>query len=118
MKALLVIGHPDNSSFSHAMAKVAAEVLVDAGYSLVTHDLYAESFNPVQPTGESQNTSSDDALVETHCAELKMADLILVFHPNWWSQPPAIVKGWIDRVFRLGTAMPITPATPTFPRDC
>jgi putative NADPH-quinone reductase len=35
---------------------------------------------------------------------LAVADLILVFHPNWWSQPPAIVKGWVDRVFRLGTA--------------
>ena len=104
MKAIVVIGHPSKSSFSHAMAQAAAEVLVDASYTLAKHDLYAESFNPVQPTGESQNVGSDDALVEVHCAELKTADLILVFHPNWWSQPPAIVKGWIDRVFRLGTA--------------
>ena len=104
MRALIVIGHPSAASFSHAMAQAAAEVLADRGYTSSVHDLYAESFNPVQPTGESGNTSSDDALVERHCAEIRVADLILVFHPNWWSQPPAIVKGWIDRVFRLGTA--------------
>jgi NAD(P)H dehydrogenase (quinone) len=58
----------------------------------------------VQTTGESGNTASSNALVEQHCHDLRAADLILIFHPNWWSQPPAILKGWLDRVFRLGTA--------------
>ena len=35
--------------------------------------------------------------------------LILIFHPNWWGQPPAILKGWIDRVFRLGVAYDYPP---------
>jgi NAD(P)H dehydrogenase (quinone) len=100
----LVIAHPSPSSFSHAMATAAAAVLVDKGYALTHHDLYAEGFNPVQPTAESANTASADPLVETHCVDLRAADLILIFHPNWWSQPPAIMKGWIDRVFRLDTA--------------
>jgi NAD(P)H dehydrogenase (quinone) len=104
MKALLVIAHPSSSSFSHAMAAAAADVLVDKGHALTHHDLYAEGFNPVHPTAEGANTASADPLVETHCADLRAADLILVFHPNWWSQPPAIMKGWIDRVFRLDTA--------------
>ena len=104
MKATLVVAHPSKDSFSHAMANVAREVLESASYELEIHDLYLEGFNPVQPTAESGNTQSDDALVERHCAELRTADLILVFHPNWWSQPPAILKGWIDRVFRLDTA--------------
>ncbi len=86
------------------MAEVASATLMHAGYTLALHDLYEEGFNPVQPTGESANTTSTDSLVETHCAHLQGADLILVFHPNWWSQPPAIMKGWVDRVFRLGTA--------------
>jgi putative NADPH-quinone reductase len=102
--ALLVIGHPSPGSFSHAMAEAARQVLAEAGYTCAWHDLYAERFNPVQPVPESGNTASDDPLVETHCRELAAADLIAVFHPNWWSQPPAIVKGWIDRVFRLDTA--------------
>jgi NAD(P)H dehydrogenase (quinone) len=58
----------------------------------------------VQPVVESANFKSDDPLVERHCKELQAADLVLIFHPNWWSQPPAILKGWIDRVFRLDTA--------------
>ena len=104
MKALLIIANPGTSSFSHAMAGVASHILQDRGYELRVHDLYAEGFAPVQPVGESANTSSDDPLVEQHCSDLQDADFILVFHPNWWSQPPAILKGWIDRVFRLGTA--------------
>jgi NAD(P)H dehydrogenase (quinone) len=104
MNALLVVAHPANSSFSHAMASAARDVLVNRSYGCWLHDLYAEGFNPVQPVTESANFQSEDPLIEQHCRELKAADLILVFHPNWWSQPPAILKGWVDRVFRLNTA--------------
>ena len=47
---------------------------------------------------------SDDPLVEQHCAELTRADGLIVVHPNWWGYPPAILKGWIDRVIRPGVA--------------
>jgi NAD(P)H dehydrogenase (quinone) len=104
MNALLVIAHPNEASFSHAMAAVARSVLAAAGCVVFEHDLYAEGFNPVQQLVESANTSSTDLLVEQHCDHLRNADLILIFHPNWWSQPPAIMKGWIDRIFRLDTA--------------
>ena len=86
------------------MAQEASTTLLEAGYTVQCHDLYAEGFDPVQPVVETRNTGSDDELVEQHCSALRTADLILVFHPNWWSQPPAILKGWIDRVFRLNTA--------------
>jgi putative NADPH-quinone reductase len=86
------------------MASVAIEALAEGGYEIALHDLYAEKFDPVQPTGEQSNTSSTDQLVEQHCVQLSAADLILVFHPNWWGQLPAILKGWVDRVFRLNTA--------------
>lgn len=112
MLALIVVAHPSLSSFSHAMAETARTVLATRGFELAFHDLYAERFDPVQPTGELQNTASQDALVEQHCAELTRADLILVFHPNWWGAPPAILKGWIDRVFRLGTAYGYPPGVP------
>lgn len=112
MRALLVVAHPNSQSFSHAMANEAASVLRAREWSVVQHDLYAERFNPVQPTTELENTHSDDALVEQHCQELALADLILVFHPNWWGQPPAILKGWVDRVFRLGTAYGYPPGVP------
>ncbi len=104
MLALIVVAHPSPASLSHAMAQVAQNVLLSRGYTVAWHDLYAERFDPVQPGGESANTASIDPLVERHCDELARADLIVICHPNWWSQPPAILKGWIDRVFRLNTA--------------
>jgi putative NADPH-quinone reductase len=103
--ALLVVAHPSAGSFSHAMADAAKSAL--RGWRIALHDLYAERFDPVQPDGESRTSS--DPLVEAHCRDLRDADLILVFHPNWWGQPPAILKGWIDRVFRPGVAYDYPP---------
>lgn len=110
MFAFIVVATPNLDSFSHAMAIAASRALTDQGHEVVFHDLYAEKFDPVQPTGEAANTVSSDALVEQHCTELARADLILVFHPVWWGQPPAILKGWIDRTFRLDTAYGYPPS--------
>lgn len=104
MLALVVVASPNPSSFCHAMASDAIKVLAASGYDVAFHDLYAENFDPVQSTGEQSNTVSTDQLVEQHCRELAGASLIFVCHPNWWGQPPAILKGWVDRVFRLDTA--------------
>lgn len=109
MNAVILVANPNAASFSHAMAEAATVVLSKKHYAIHYHDLYAENFQPIQPTGESKNTSSADPLVEQHCDEIEEADLILIFHPNWWGQPPAILKGWIDRVLRLGTAYDYPP---------
>jgi NAD(P)H dehydrogenase (quinone) len=103
-QALLVVANPSPDSFSHAMTAAAGEALSAGGCERIVHDLYAERFDPVQPAGEASNRTSSDRLVEAHARELARADLVLVFHPNWWGQPPAIMKGWIDRVFRPGLA--------------
>ena len=104
MRALSVVAHPNtDNSLSHAMDAAARVVLARRGYEIAHHDLYTEGFDPVHRTGEG-GVGLSDALVEQHCAELAAADIILVSHPNWWGQPPAILKGWIDRVFRLNTA--------------
>ncbi len=42
--------------------------------------------------------------IRRHCEELRSADGIVIVHPNWWGQPPAILKGWVDRVVRPGVA--------------
>ena len=47
---------------------------------------------------------SDDPLVEEHCLEIAAAEGLIVVHPSWWGMPPAILKGWIDRVIRPGVA--------------
>jgi NAD(P)H dehydrogenase (quinone) len=111
MQALIIIANPGSASFSHAIAAAAEASLAKGGCAIIRHDLYAEGFNPVQPTGEAANTQSEDPLVERHCADLAAADLIVICHPNWWGQPPAILKGWIDRVLRIGTAYDYPPGT-------
>jgi len=108
-RALVIIANPSRTSFSHAMANVATEELRARDFEPMYHDLYAERFDPVQPTGEAANRTSSDELVEMHCRDLAAAKLILIFHPNWWGQPPAILKGWIDRVFRPGVAYDYPP---------
>jgi NAD(P)H dehydrogenase (quinone) len=44
------------------------------------------------------------ALIKQHCEEIAKADGIIIVHPNWWGQPPAILKGWVDRVICPGIA--------------
>ncbi len=104
LRALSIVAHPNTGhSLSHAMDAAARAVLARRGYEIAHHDLYVEDFAPVHRTGEG-GIASSDALVEQHCAELAVADVIVIAHPNWWGQPPAILKGWVDRVFRLDTA--------------
>ena len=56
-------------------------------------------------TGEEILTDNPiDPLVQQHCNEIKNADGIIIIHPNWWGQPPAILKGWVDRVLHHGLA--------------
>ena len=68
------------------------------------HDLYSENFNPCIPKKELACDTTDDELVTLHQREITDADGIVIIHPNWWGQPPAILKGWVDRVLRENIA--------------
>ncbi len=103
MNVLVVIGHQHPGSYCHALARAAEEEARDAGHEVVFHDLYAECFDPILTPEEITGEVELDPVVRRHCRELLAADVIVVVHPNWWGQPPAILKGWIDRVFRQGT---------------
>jgi NAD(P)H dehydrogenase (quinone) len=105
MTVTVVLGHPYPRSFNHAIAERVVGALQSAGHAVAFHDLYAEGFDPLL-TGHELATDDvrTNALVEQHCREIRIADAIVVVHPNWWGMPPAIVKGWIDRVFRPGVA--------------
>ncbi len=104
MNVLVVVAHPDPASFSHALAATAAEVARRQGHAVVLHDLYAERFDPVLPAEEIRAGAELPADVAAHCRALAAADGLVIVHPNWWGQPPAILKGWIDRVVRPGVA--------------
>lgn len=104
MKISLVIAHPDKNSFNAAIAKCCLEALIANGHTVYFHDLYAEEFDALLPAHEIPRTADLPRELEKHCDEISSADGIIVVHPNWWGQPPAILKGWIDRVFRPGIA--------------
>ena len=104
MKVLVVLAHPDSRSFSHAIAEAAVGVLRDLKHQIVFHDLNKEGFEPVLPAWEIPEEGMLDAEIQGHCNDLASADGIIVIHPNWWGMPPALLKGWIDRVVRPGVA--------------
>ena len=104
MKVLVVLAHPRQESFNHAIAAAAAEALRNNGHEVYFHDLYAEGFDPVLPGPEIDEDAPLPPALARHCRELAQADGVVIVHPNWWGQPPAILKGWVDRVFRPGVA--------------
>jgi putative NADPH-quinone reductase len=104
MNVLLILGHPGPASFNHAIAHRVAQALRMDGQAVVFHDLCAEGFDAALPGPEIPESGPVPRLVQQHCDELKAAEGIVIVHPNWWGQPPAVLKGWIDRVFRPGVA--------------
>lgn len=104
MNVLIILGHPDKNSFNHAIALTCMSVLENNGHKVFFHNLYAEKFNPVHHFTNAYNELSEDEMMKNHYDELIKSDAIIIIHPNWWGQPPAIVKGWIDRVLLKGLA--------------
>jgi len=104
MKLSLILAHPGPGSFNHAVAEMARQTLLRNGHTVFFHDLYAERFDPVLPAHEIPKSAPVPPEIAEHCAEITSSDGIIVVHPNWWGQPPAILKGWIDRVIRPGAA--------------
>jgi putative NADPH-quinone reductase len=104
MKILVILAHQRQGSFCHAIAAAALEELRSAGHQVVFHDLYQEQFDPILPDAEIPKGAPLDPVVEQHCRQVTEADAYVVVHPNWWAMPPAILKGWLDRVLRQGVA--------------
>ncbi len=104
MKIALILAHPDSRSLNHAIADRARAALVAGGHEVLFHDLYAEGFDPVLPAAEIASAAGLPAGIARQGEEIRAANGIIVVHPNWWGQPPAILTGWIDRVLRPGVA--------------
>ena len=104
LKISVILAHPNRNSFNHAIAENAVFQIKRNGHHAVFHDLYAEKFDSILPEDEIPSDALLPAEIGLHCNEIKAADGIIIVHPNWWGQPPAILKGWIDRVIRPGVA--------------
>ena len=104
MNISLILAHPNPLSFNHAIAEAARLVLRDFGHTIFFHDLYKERFDPILWSNDLDESAELPACIKNLCDELMISGGIIIVHPNWWGQPPAILKGWIDRVFRPGVA--------------
>ncbi|MFI7018779.1 NAD(P)H-dependent oxidoreductase [Streptomyces sp. NPDC050164] len=116
--ALIVHAHPEPHSFSTAQMAAAARSLGEAGYRVDVLDLYADGWAPVlareefapvdgpfKPQAEQMRAVEEgtlDAAVKAHLDRLLAADLLVLSFPMWWFSLPAVLKGWVDRVFVMG----------------
>ncbi len=102
MRVLVVYCHPVPDSFCAALRDAAIDVLAGRGDEVRLIDLYAEKFDPVMPC-EERRAYNDRAPVDPrlapHIASLKWAEAILFVYPTWWYGLPAMLKGWLDRVW-------------------
>ncbi len=104
MKHLVVVAHPAADSFTMGLARAYAGEVERIGHSQRICDLYRMGFNPVLAAAEI----GPDHAVCTDVAEaqdaLRAADVLAVFYPLWWMSMPAMLKGYVDRVFARGFA--------------
>ena len=114
MHALIVVAHPDPKSLSRSAATELAEGISQSGggHSFEIADLSAEAFDPRFNAADfaayhKDTTPPADVLAEQERID-RATDLVLVYPVYWWSMP-AILKGWIDRVFSNGWAYDAAP---------
>jgi NAD(P)H dehydrogenase (quinone) len=102
--ALIVVSHPDDASFSVAIARRSEAALQALGFTTHFCDLYADNFDPVLTKGEVRGHETEDPLTQHYRDLLASAQVLVIVHPNCWGSPPAMMKGWMDRVFAQGSA--------------
>lgn len=122
MKVLIVFAHPEPRSLTSALRDVAIKELEAQGHEVRVSDLYADGWKSevdrddfpslardarLMPGAASKEAFEADALtgdVEAEIEKLLWADALILQFPLWWFAMPAILKGWVDRVFAYGFA--------------
>jgi NAD(P)H dehydrogenase (quinone) len=122
LNVLVVHAHPEPRSFTAALKQATVEVAGAAGHAVTVSDLYAEAFDPVggrrdfvtvaDPAQFHYQSEQAHAVAEggfapdlvREQARVAAADLLVFHFPIWWGAPPAILKGWFDRVLAFGFA--------------
>lgn len=120
MQAHIVLAHPEPKSFNAHLTQVARHTLEAQGWNVSVSDLYGMGFDPCERPAhydsrqnplrfdvqaEQRHASNQGTVpdfVTAEIAQLDRADLIIFQYPMWWHLPPAILKGWLDRVLVFG----------------
>lgn len=107
MHALVVVAHPDSDSLSHAVTQALAEGVAAAGHSVEIADLAREGFDPrfsLNDLSVHRREIPPSADVAAEQARIDRADALVLVYPVYWWSMPALMKGWIERVFANGWA--------------
>ncbi len=120
MHVLFVHCHPEPTSFNAALTKAGVNACRSEGNTVTVSDLYVQGFDPVEkaehyrnrenaetfsPLGEQRHAYNTQSLpddVKQEITRLERADLVVFQFPIWWHSTPAMIKGWMDRVFISG----------------
>lgn len=106
MNILVVHAHPDPQSFNAAICARVVSTFERRGHVVHVDDLYADEFQPrlTAEEHEQQFTPGVDPSLQRYADNLRWCDALVFVYPTWWSGPPAMLKGWMDRVFARGVA--------------
>lgn len=106
MRHLVIAAHPSTKSFNHSVVEAYTSALVERKHRVECRDLYAANFNPVLSARDlaaiGHGKASKDIREEQ--AAMRHADVVTLISPLWWSGFPAMLKGYLDRVFCEGFA--------------
>lgn len=111
MHVLYVYCHPLADSFHSAIRGKALAGLAEAGHTVDLLDLYAEGFDPVlsaQRRRDDHDPVRNRRNNEAYAARLMAANALIVQFPTWSFGPPAMLKGWFDRMFGPGIALDLS----------
>ncbi len=106
MRVLVVHCHPNPESLVAAAKDRVLIGLARAGHETRITDLYAEGFEPTM-SSEERRTHADPGVapeLQQYADDLAWAEALVLVYPTWWSGQPAMLKGWIDRVWVSGVA--------------
>jgi putative NADPH-quinone reductase len=110
MRVLVLHAHPVAESFNGALFREVCTRLAKGGHEVDACDLYAEGFDPVLTRAERldyQDLARNTANVDAHVERLMKAEALVLSHPVWNFGMPAILKGYLDRVFLPGISFKI-----------
>jgi NAD(P)H dehydrogenase (quinone) len=100
LRHAIIVSHPSEGSFTLAVARRYAETVESLGQASFIRDLYRIGFDPLLKEEERQGKPGADVLAEWDL--LKEADVVVLVYPIWFGAPPAMLKGYVDRVFGAG----------------